>query len=198
MPTLHALDFDGTITCRDSFPLFIRHAAGTPGALRLLLRHLIPLVGVRLHISPGSALKERIFAECCAGMEEKTFTTLCRSFADKHADSLMRPAARRLLRKLTREGASRVAVVTASLTPWVRECLREFPAVTVIGTEPEVRDGRITGRFATPNCLGPEKVRRLREHALWKGSDRLVAYGDSSGDRELLALADEARWRPFR
>jgi phosphoserine phosphatase len=31
-----------------------------------------------------------------------------------------------------------------------------------------------------------------------RSSYRLVAYGDSRGDRELLAAADEAHYKPFR
>jgi phosphatidylglycerophosphatase C len=55
-------------------------------------------------------------------------------------------------------------------------------------------DGRCTGALDGANCRGPEKVRRL--HA-WldesHGGRRGVvvwAYGDSTGDRELLADAD--------
>ncbi|MGF6301146.1 HAD superfamily phosphoserine phosphatase-like hydrolase [Paraburkholderia sp. WC7.3d] len=62
----------------------------------------------------------------------------------------------------------------------------------VLATELEFRDGRFAGRLASPNCWGPEKVRRLQQ---WFGSDQppvLYACGDSRGDREMLALADHA------
>ena len=49
-------------------------------------------------------------------------------------------------------------------------------------------DDRLTGRLIGANCRGPEKVVRLRE---WRGEALAVAfaYGDSDGDREMLALA---------
>ncbi|MCU1390542.1 MAG: Phosphoserine phosphatase, partial [Ilumatobacteraceae bacterium] len=51
-----------------------------------------------------------------------------------------------------------------------------------------------TGRMAGDNCRGPEKVRRLRawlaDHQLTDAE--LWAYGDSNGDRELLAAAAHA------
>jgi phosphatidylglycerophosphatase C len=60
---------------------------------------------------------------------------------------------------------------------------------TVLATRLEVdADGRLTGRLVGANCRGPEKVARLRE---WRSGELVVdfAYGDSAGDREMLALA---------
>jgi phosphatidylglycerophosphatase C len=53
-------------------------------------------------------------------------------------------------------------------------------------------DDRFTGVLEGGNVRGPEKVRRLRD---WLGTEpaEVWAYGDSSGDRELLAFADHAR-----
>jgi phosphoserine phosphatase len=61
----------------------------------------------------------------------------------------------------------------------------------------EIEDGRITGRLSGRNCYGPEKVERLEE-VLGKLDNYLVyAYGDSKGDRELLAVADHGFFRHF-
>ena len=65
----------------------------------------------------------------------------------------------------------------------------------MIAVEPEVGDdGILTGRLTGPNVRGPEKEVRLRH---WLGDDLpeiMWAYGNSSGDRELLAMADVAIW----
>ena len=53
------------------------------------------------------------------------------------------------------------------------------------------------GAFAGPNCRGEEKVRRLR--AAYGDDVRLAAaYGDTSGDTEMLAIADEPGFRVFK
>ena len=61
-----------------------------------------------------------------------------------------------------------------------------------VGREPVGDDGELTGELARPNVRGPEKVKRLDE---WLEGDRqpafVWAYGDSTGDRELLARADQ-------
>ena len=55
----------------------------------------------------------------------------------------------------------------------------------------------VTGAFATPNCRGSEKVRRLQ--AVFGEEVRLrAAYGDTSGDTEMLAIAEEPGYRVFQ
>ena len=50
--------------------------------------------------------------------------------------------------------------------------------------------------FTGPNCRGEEKVRRLR--AAYGADVKLAAaYGDTSGDTEMLAFAAEAGFRVF-
>ena len=54
--------------------------------------------------------------------------------------------------------------------------------------------GRVTGRYDGGNCYGAEKARRLRA-LLGEAAVELYAYGDSRGDREMLAMADHAYYR---
>lgn len=49
--------------------------------------------------------------------------------------------------------------------------------------------------FSTPNCYGAEKVKRLLTKYPDRDFYRLVVYGDSRGDRELLSIADESHYR---
>lgn len=103
------------------------------------------------------------------------------------------------LSKALKQGAQ-CLVVSASVDNWVKPF---FPdAVKVLGTQLEVKDGRLTGRFTTPNCYGPEKVKRLKEAYpdLECNRDKyyIIAYGDSRGDKEILEFADERHYKPFR
>ena len=53
-------------------------------------------------------------------------------------------------------------------------------------------------RLTTPNCKGPEKLRRLEQHlGFLPGPHHLEAYGDSRGDRELLKASAQPHWRSF-
>jgi phosphatidylglycerophosphatase C len=67
--------------------------------------------------------------------------------------------------------------------------------VDLIATKLEMKDGRITGRFLTRNCSGKEKVRRIEERYDVKSFNYIYAYGDSSGDRAMLDLANERYYK---
>ena len=68
----------------------------------------------------------------------------------------------------------------------------------IITSECQFDDRRIlTGKLRGLNCWGPEKVRRLNEKMGPRDQYTLYAYGDSQGDRELLAFADFPFFRTF-
>ena len=187
MKQLFAFDFDGTLTTRDTLIAFIRYACGTPRFLLGFLLHAPLLVLMKLRLYSNGKAKQRLFSWFFRGMPIETFDALCQSFASTHRH-LLRPETVRLLQQALSEG-SEVLVVSASIDNWVQPF---FPAVTVLGTQIEVIDGRLSGRFLTPNCYGHEKVRRILALHPDRSAYRLTAYGDSRGDRELLAFADEA------
>lgn len=206
MKRLYAFDFDGTLTTADTLLVFIRYACGTWRFVWGFLVHSPLLVLMKLKLYPNYRAKQRIFAWFFRGMEAETFDALCRRFADDNA-SLIRPKAKALLSKLFAQGES-VCVVSASIDNWVRPFFYQLTAHSVsdfrvIGTKVEAdSNGRLTGRFLTNNCYGPEKVRRvLAEYpqlAAQRSSYVVEAYGDSRGDKEMLAFADNAFYRPFQ
>ena len=100
------------------------------------------------------------------------------------------------IRQVLADGAE-VLIVSASIDNWVRPFFKNHVPM-VLGTQIEVKDGLLTGRFLTKNCYGQEKVNRIL--ALYPNREdyHLTAYGDSRGDKELLAFADKAHYKPFR
>ncbi|MBR2097355.1 MAG: HAD-IB family phosphatase [Prevotella sp.] len=187
MKQVFAFDFDGTLTTRDTLIAFIRDACGTPRFLFGFLLHAPLLVLMKLKLYSNGKTKQRIFSWFFKGMPLETFDALCQDFAHAHRH-LLRSDTVRLLEQALAEG-SEVLIVSASIDNWVQPF---FPSVTVLGTQIEVIGGRLTGRFLTPNCYGQAKVRRILALHPDRYSYHLTAYGDSRGDRELLAFADEA------
>ena len=187
MKQVFAFDFDGTLTTRDTLIAFIRYACGTPRFLFGFLLHAPLLVLMKLRLYSNGKAKQRVFSWFFKGMTIETFDALCQDFARTHRH-LLRPDTVRILEQALTERAE-VLIVSASIDNWVQPF---FPSVTILGTQVEVIDGRLTGRFLTPNCYGQEKVRRILALHPDRSAYHLTAYGDSRGDRELLAFADDA------
>ncbi len=193
MKKIVACDFDGTLTTRDTFVAFIRDVFGDRKFWWGFLRHTLLLVKMFIGLCPGGEVKERIFAYFFKGMSLDEFDSHCQQFAASHR-SLLRPLGIAAITQAQQEGAE-VVIISASIDNWVQPF---FPSVKVLGTQVEVRDGRLTGRFLSSNCFGQEKVNRLLTVYPQRSDYHLTAYGDSKGDRELLAFADESYYKPFR
>ncbi len=190
-----AFDFDGTLTIRDSFTEFLRWRAG-PGGWALGLVKMAPAVAAYAHDRDRGRIKAASVREFLRGVDRATLEADAERFADRIWDRFMRPDALRVWNDWGARGAHRV-IVTASPETTVAPFARRLGADALLGT-PLVfdADDRVTGAFASPNCRGEEKVRRLR--AVYGKDVRVAAaYGDTSGDTEMLALADETGFRVF-
>lgn len=193
MKNIVATDFDGTLTSKDTLLEFIRFAKGNAHCYFgfLLYSPLILLMMCKLY--PNYKSKQKLFSFFFKGMSLQEFNRLGRDFAAS-SQHILRSGAKEMIRKCQEEGTE-VVVVSASIDNWVQPF---FPDLKVIGTQIEVIDGKLTGRFLSKNCYGQEKVNRLLELFPDRENYYLIAYGDSNGDRKLLDFADESYYKPFR
>ena len=196
MRGIAAFDFDGTYTRHDTLPRFLKHAFGPLGYLWGLLACLPWLILYKLGVIEGGKAKERLLSHFVKGMPHERFEELCEAFAADEKAALERPEARRAMDEALQAG-DQVLVVTASVREWVEPWFSDRD-VTVLATEMEVDDGgNLTGRFATANCHGEEKWRRLTSAVPDIEGRPLTAYGDSRGDKAMLEHADKAYLRSF-
>ena len=193
MRTVIATDFDGTLTTRDTLLEFIRFAKGDVSFFFGFLLFSPLIVLMKLHLYPNWKTKQKVFSYFFRGTSIEEFNRLGKEFAD-HSQHLLRWGGLELIEKAKAEGTD-IVVISASIDNWVQPF---FPELLVLGTQVEVKDGLLTGRFSTKNCYGQEKVNRLLSVFPDRENYRLVAYGDSSGDRKLLDFADEQHYKPFQ
>ncbi len=181
-----AFDVDGTLTTRDCVVPFLRAVAGTRALVAAMAGR--PTVTTRaLARRDRDALKE-LAVSAVRGRPGAEIDAAGRDFAAHHARHWLRTDTVARLRWHLAEG-HRVVLVSASLRPYLDPLGAELGVHGVLCTTFERdADDRLTGRLLGANCRGPEKARALRE---WLGDDpvELWAYGDSAGDRELLAMA---------
>ena len=193
MKQVYAFDFDGTLTTKDTLLEFIRFAKGTLAFGLGFLRYAHLLVLMKLGLYPNWKAKQKVFAHFFAGMTIEDFDAICQEFAAS-SRHLLRPKGIEAINQALNQGAD-VLIISASIDNWVQPF---FPQVKVLGTQIEVVDGVLTGRFLTKNCYGEEKVNRLKALYPNRQDYHLTAFGDSRGDKELLAYADESHFKPFR
>lgn len=195
-PAIVAFDFDGTLTIRDSFTEFLRWRAG-PGAWALGLVKLAPALAAYAKDRDRGRIKAASVKEFLLGVSRQTLETEAAAFAEEIWPRFMRPDALEVWNDWGQRGAHRV-IVTASPTTTVAPFARKLGAEALLGTEFVFNaDDRITGDFAGPNCRGEEKVRRLKA-AYGDDMTLIAAYGDTSGDTEMLAMAQQPGFRIFR
>ena len=189
-PVVAAFDFDGTLSTRDCVvPFLFRLEGRVRLAQRIVARPaLLAKAVVR---RDRNQLKALAIHAAFAGRSTEMVSNLGRAFASTVHDSWLRPDT--IARLAWHRGQGhRVVLVSASLGAYLHAVGDLLGVDAVLCTEAVVGpDGRYTGRMAGDNCRGPEKVRRLHawlaEHELLDAE--LWAYGDSNGDRELLAAA---------
>lgn len=189
--TLALFDFDGTLTTKDSFIEFAVHAAGRRALLLGIIRNLPWLVAWKLKILNGGEAKQRLFSTLFKGMPYADFRRHCSKFADRIKGFERVELIEKLQSHINRK--DQIFIVSASISEWIKPWASDHAIMenNVIGTEIEIDDtGRLTGKFATPNCNGEEKVRRLKKTITNLSSFEIFAYGDSSGDSQMLAIAD--------
>ncbi|HEV7863721.1 MAG TPA: HAD-IB family hydrolase [Acidimicrobiia bacterium] len=199
---LAAFDLDGTLTRRDTLMPFLLRAVGRDRAYRAVLASSLPLArAAALGGTNRDAAKATVLRRVLAGVPLAALVEAAESYADHVVAHGLRPDVRARVDWHRSEGHELV-LVSASPELYVAPIGRRLGFDEVLATRLEVdAAGLLTGRLMGANCRGPEKVVRLRE---WRGEALVVAYayGDSTGDREMLALAASgvklARRRPGR
>ena len=188
-----AFDFDGTLTRRDTLLSFLSWSCGRSALTQALaaaaptaLRARTGRLSDTAH--PRDASKAVLLHRLLAGREQAWFEDRGEQFAATLTRRLRPDVMARL--DWHREQGHELIIVSASLHTYLDHFARAHGFDHVIAVEMEVVDGVLSGALAGPNVRGPEKAVRLRR---WLGDDAdeamLWAYGNSSGDRELLAMA---------
>lgn len=187
-----AFDFDETITERDTLVPFLTFVAGRRKLAQALARHA-PLGAQGLRSTAmRDTFKEQVLASLLRDRE----------LADVEAAGLA--YARTLPRGFRRASLERIAhhrrsghdlvIVSASLVYYLRPIAADLGFHHVIAVDMETdANGRLTGALVGPNVRKAEKAVRL---TAWLADTpyELWAYGDSSGDVEMLAMAHHPTW----
>jgi phosphatidylglycerophosphatase C len=190
-PGVAAFDFDGTLARRDTMVPFLLR---THGWHRVVAATGLTCVRIR----ERDALKVAVVGRLFRGMPATRLQELGHAYAQTLPD-LLRPELVERVQWHKQEGHA-VVVVSAGLTAYLEPLGDHLELDHVMGVELHADEqGVLTGQvIGGVNNRGPAKVARLRswiDAHYGPGTEvELWAYGDSSGDEDLLAQADHPTW----
>lgn len=186
-----AFDFDGTITRGDCLGPFLASVVGRARVYRALALRSPVLAGALVGLGDRDEEKERLVGKLLAGRSAAEIHDAGARFADRLASE--QPFRTQALERLAwhRGEGHEIVIVSASLDVYLEPLAPALGVDHVLCTGLEAgTDGLLTGRLLGGNVRGSEKARRLRAWLGDRGRVELWAYGNGSGDRELLAMAD--------
>jgi phosphatidylglycerophosphatase C len=186
--TFAAFDFDGTITRRDTMVPFLAAVAGRSAVARALSAESPRLAIAAAGRGDRDEAQARVITRVLMGHSYADVEAAGLAYGVELSRSAITAEARDRIAWHRREGHE-IVIVSASLDVYLVEVARSLGVAHVLSTGLDVdADGLCTGRLRGANCRGPEKATRLR--TLLAGEDvELWAYGNSTGDDEMLALA---------
>lgn len=195
MPTSKTIafwDFDGTLTKGDSFWAFLVYTQPWGKLVVGALRFAPMLVAFKIGWVSNAKAKLKVLKFFFGGWESKKYRMLCEAFALEKLQGLLHPEAFKKFEWHLNEGHE-VVLVSASLETYLKPWCKQY-GVECLATKLWISGDVVVAEYEYPNCYGPEKEQRIKAQYQLSDYDKIYAYGNSSGDNEMLALAHEKHW----
>lgn len=195
MKSIAFFDLDGTITSKDTMWEFLEYTHGkTKLVINILLLSPV-LILLKLKIIPNWKAKIMLLSFFYKGWEHKKLKSMGEKFALKRIPEMVYPKA---MERITWHLGQRheVVVVSASAALWIESWCAD-QNMKLLATELAFKNEMFTGQYATPNCHGKEKVKRIKQSYNIDAYDKIYAYGDTRADQFMLDLAHEPHFRAF-
>ncbi len=195
MKKLYLFDFDGTLTYRDTMFLYLKFYDASRFKVQFI-KHIPLFILLKLKLADPEKIKRSFISSVLKGQSRTKIEKKSQEFFDHYFPELVRKNALEFIKNIDREKTD-CYIVSASLDIWVQPFAQHFK-MNLLATQAEFVDDIFTGNFLGKNCNGPEKVLRIVEAVGTKKYDKTIAFGDTSGDKQMLAWADEAQFEFFR
>ena len=195
--TIAVFDFDGTITKKDTLLEFIKFSKGKMLFFISFFIFTPLLVFMKLGLLPNYKVKQKLFSFLYKGTSLENFNKHGEDFS-KIIDKIIFPEAIEKINSHKKNG-DKIVIISASIENWIKPWADKIGVTVVLATKIEIdKYGLLNGKFLTKNCYGQEKVNRFLEIFPNRTDYKLIVYGNSRGDKEIINLADEKFFRKFK
>ncbi|SHF00238.1 HAD-IB family hydrolase [Chryseobacterium takakiae] len=194
MKKLYCFDFDGTLTYKDTMFMYLRFY--DPVKFRLqFLKHIPLFVLLKLKLADTEKVKKSFIGSILKGQMQEKIEKKSNQFFEHYYPKIIRENALDFIRNIDREHTHSL-LVTASLDIWAKPFAEAFQ-MELVATKAEFKNGVFTGNFIGKNCNGKEKLIRIQTEIASRKYDKIIAFGDTSGDRYMLQWANEGHYQFF-
>ncbi|MGH1515911.1 HAD family hydrolase [Chryseobacterium sp. JK1] len=194
MKKLYCFDFDGTLTYKDTMFMYLKFYDSTKYRIQFL-RHVPLFILLKLKLAETEKVKKSFIGSILKGQSQEKIEQKSKQFFEHHYPKIVRENALDFIKNIDRNNIQSL-LVTASLDIWVKPFADELK-MHLVSTRAEFKNGVFTGNFIGKNCNGKEKLVRIKEEIHDSKYDKIIAFGDTSGDRPMLKWANEGHYQFF-
>lgn len=194
MKKIYCFDFDGTLTHHDTMFLFLKFY-NSKRYFWQFLKHIPLFILLKFKLLKATNVKRSFISAILQNDTQKKLEQKAQVFFETAYPKLIRKNALTFIENLNRE-KTELYLVSASLDIWLQPFAKKL-GMHLIATQAAFKNGQFTGQFMGENCNGKEKIRRLKLALKDQKYDKIVAFGDTFGDKPMLDWADEGHYRYF-
>ena len=194
MKKLYCFDFDGTLTYKDTMFLYLKFYNASKFRIQFI-KHIPLFTLLKLNLLDAEKVKKSFISSILKGQNKSKIQKKAQEFFDQYYPEIFRENALDFIKNIDYSQTD-CYIVSASLDIWVKPFAEKFK-MNLIATKAEFKNEVFTGNFVGKNCNGPEKVNRIKEEISDKKYDKTIAFGDTSGDQQMLDWANEGQFKFF-
>lgn len=187
---LFVFDFDKTITvCDTILPIsrYLSECFNQKYKFRIIQFYFLLF---RVNLISGKSFKEMITSTLLAGKAYDLIENVIAQFYNTHSATLFNREIIRLI-KSEKEKGNKIIIITSNLNLFVNPIKNILPVDDIFATTIEVKENKIEDHIKGENCTGIVKAEILQQYKTINKFEKITAYGDSSGDFDMLLKADE-------
>lgn len=194
MKKLYCFDFDGTLTYKDTMFLYLKFYNASKFRMQFI-KHIPLFTLLKLNLLDAEKVKKSFISSILKGQSKAKIEKKSQEFFDQYYPEIFRENALDFIKNIDYSQTD-CYIVSASLDIWVKPFAEKFK-MNLIATKAEFKNDIFTGNFVGKNCNGLEKVNRIKEEISDKKYDKTIAFGDTSGDQQMLDWANEGQYKFF-
>lgn len=194
MKKLYCFDFDGTLTYKDTMFLYLKFYNSSKFRIQFV-KHIPLFILLKLKLADTEKVKKSFIGSILKGQLQTKIEDKSKLFFEEYYPKILRENALDFIGNIDKENTDSL-IVTASLDIWTKPFAEKLQ-MKLVATQAEFKNGIFTGNFIGKNCNGEEKLERIKTEIKGAKYDKIIAFGDTSGDKPMLQWANEGHYQFF-